>query len=221
MSELSPRHKPLMEVEQPVSPPGEISFTHEVARKATHMGALIIPGGYYLLELSKGQMLAIMVPIALAMFWIDIARLRRWSFYTRFGAKLISPMVRGHEDAGDFTGATYILLSTCLTIALYDKPIAIAALTFIIVGDTFAALIGRKFGRHKFGRKSVEGSLGCLAGTLIVAVFTPDLALEISIFGAFVATVTEALSVRLDDNVSVPVVSGLAMSLLYKILTAG
>ena len=127
-------------------------------------------------------------------------------------------MVREHEDAGDFTGATYILLSTCLTVALYDKSVAIAALAFIIVGDTFAAIIGRKFGRHRFGRKSVEGSLGCLAGTAIVAFLAPGLTTPIAMIGAVTATITEAVSFKIDDNISVPIVSGLIMSLSIKIL---
>ncbi|MDF1546130.1 MAG: phosphatidate cytidylyltransferase, partial [bacterium] len=94
----------------------------------------------------------------------------------------------------------------------------IASLAFIIVGDTFAALIGRRFGRHRFGRKSIEGSLGCLAGTLIVAGLTPNLPFWIAAFGAVIATITEALSTRIDDNVTVPLASGAAMTLLIKIL---
>ncbi len=120
--------------------------------------------------------------------------------------------------AGDFTGATYILLSVCLTVALYDKPIAIAAIAFIIVGDTLAALIGRRFGRHRFGNKSVEGSLACLAGTVIVAVIVPDLPIGIRLFGAVVATIVEALPLNIDDNITVPILSGLSMTLLDKTL---
>jgi dolichol kinase len=197
---------------------GQIPFSQEVWRKTTHMGALAIPGGYYLLELSRAEMLYIMVPLALAMVFIDISRLRQWSFWNSFACKIGGRMVRGHEDAGDFTGATYILLSVCCTVALYDKPIAIAALAFIIVGDTLAALIGRKLGRHRFGRKSVEGSLGCLAGTVIVALLTPGIGLTVGLIGAVVATVVEALSTRIDDNVTVPILSGLAMTLATRIL---
>jgi dolichol kinase len=202
-------------------PTGEIPFSQELWRKATHIGALVIPGGYFVLGLSRSQMLLIMIPIALTMVLIDIARLRRWAFWSKVAAPIGGRMIRGHEEAGDFTGATYILVSVCLTVAMYTKPIAIAALMFIIVGDTLAALIGRRFGRHRFGRKSVEGSLACLAGTVLVAVFTPNLALAVALAGAVVAAITEALSTRIDDNISVPIVSGLVMTLLSKILVAG
>lgn len=182
------------------------------------MGALVIPGGYYFLHLDKPEMLAIMVPVTILMILIDIARLRQWLFWRAFARRIISPVIRHHEMAGDFTGATYILLSVCLTVALYDKPIAIAALAFVVVGDSFAAIIGRRFGRHKFGNKSVEGSLGCLSSTAIVAVFAPDLPLQIGLFGAVVATVVEALPLSIDDNVTVPILAGLSMTLLGKTL---
>lgn len=122
-------------------------------------------------------------------------------------------MVRQHEYAGDLSGATYILFSAVLTIAIFSREIAVAALAFIIVGDSLAALIGRKFGRHRIGSKSIEGSLACLAGTLVVAWLAPDLPGIVGIFGAVVATVTEALPWRLDDNISVPIISGIAMTL--------
>jgi len=197
----------------------QITFGQELLRKGTHMGALVIPGGYYFLRLEKTEMLGIMIPITIAMILIDISRLRQWLFWRAFARKILSPLIRQHEMAGDFTGATYILLSVCLTVAFFDKPIAIAALTFIIVGDTLAAIIGRKFGKHKFWNKSVEGSTACLIGTAIVAAFLPEIPIQVRFFGAVVATVVEALPLGVDDNITVPILSGLSMTLLVRILT--
>lgn len=197
---------------------GQITFVQELMRKGTHMGALVIPGGYYFLHLDRQEMLSIMIPVTVAMILIDIARLRQWLFWKAFARRILSPVIRQHEMAGDFTGATYILLSVCLTVALYDKPIAIAAMVFIIVGDTLAALVGRRFGRHRFGNKSVEGSLACLAGTVIVAVLMPDLPIGIRLGGAVIATIVEALPLGIDDNITVPILSGLSMTLLEKTL---
>ncbi|MFH2049826.1 MAG: hypothetical protein ABIJ12_10320 [bacterium] len=196
----------------------EISFGREIIRKTTHMGALIIPGTYYFLRLSKGEMLWIIIPAALSMIFIDITRIRRWKFWTHFASKIGSSIIRSHEHAGDFTGASYILTAFCLTIALFSKPIAITAMAFIIVGDTFAALIGRRFGYHRFRNKSIEGSLACLLSTMAVALVIPGLELKIGIFGAFIATIVEAAPFGIDDNVTVPLLSGLAMTILIKIL---
>ena len=199
----------------------QISYAQEMARKATHLGALIVPFGYYFFDFDRAGMLYILVPVTVLMFLIDLARLHDRGLWRRLVSRFFGQMIREHEHAGNFTGATYILLSMCLTIGLYDRPIAVAALAFIIVGDTLAAMIGRKFGRHRFKGKSVEGSLGCLAGTVIVAFvvasFEPSFLLQVGLIGAVVATVTEAVSFSIDDNISVPLVSGLAMTLLTKV----
>ena len=118
-----------------------------------------------------------------------------------------------HEQDGDLTGASYILLTASVSIALFSKPVAIAAISFIIVGDVAAALIGRKFGRTKIGNKTLEGSLGCLAATFLVAVFAPGISLQVALLGALVATLVEAWPMGVDDNVSVPLLSGLAMTM--------
>ncbi len=199
----------------------EIPLFQELLRKLVHMGSLLIPASYYLLDLSKGQMLAIMIPAWLVVTMVDLARLGDWRIWRSIFRPIFGGMIRRHESTGDFTGAFYILLSTCAMVAFFDKPIAVAALAFIIVGDTFAAIIGRTLGGFKIGRKSVEGSLGCLAGTLLVAWFTPDLPLSVGVLGAVTATVVEALSFDIDDNISVPIVSGLVMTIVLKIVTFG
>jgi dolichol kinase len=196
----------------------EISFVQELWRKATHLGGLIIPCGYYFLGLEKGAVLAILVPFTLLVILTDISRLRGWWFWHGLMGKLFSRMIRSHEQNGDWTGATYILLASCCTIALYSKPIAIAALAFIVVGDTAAALIGRRWGKHKIGRKSIEGSLGCLAATLLVAWLAPGLSFPVAACGAIAATLFEFQPVGVDDNVTVPILSGLVMTFVQKML---
>jgi dolichol kinase len=203
----------------PVKGSKAISWRGELLRKLTHLGALIIPCSYCLLDLSRGQILAVMVPVAAAMIVIDIARLRdmRLWFLVR---RLISPMIRETEALGDFTGATYILSTACLVIAFFAKPIAVLALTFIIVGDPAAAIIGIKYGRHRFKNKSLEGSLAFLAMALIAALIVHNIRPAVAIPGAVVAAFTEAVSFRVDDNATVPLVSGLFMTLLAKILAS-
>jgi len=164
-------------------------------------------------------MLAILVPIAVAMIFIDIARLRDWKLWRLF-RPMIGSMAREHEIRGDFTGAAYILATACLVIALFDRSVAMSALAFIITGDVAAALIGRKFGNHKYkhNHKSFEGSFAFLIAAGAVAFFIPDLSLSIGLIGAFTATVVEAISIHIDDNATVPLVSGLVMHLLCFIM---
>ncbi|SYZ74017.1 Phosphatidate cytidylyltransferase [Candidatus Zixiibacteriota bacterium] len=190
-----------------------IAFKGELLRKLTHLFALVIPGGYYFLGLSKGQALAIMIPITAAMIIVDIGRLRNWRLW-HYLKGILSPIIREHEMMGDFTGASYILATSCLAIGLFSKPVALAALAYIMVGDPASAIIGRRFGRVRFRTKSLEGSLAFLAAASVVALINPHLPLSVAYIGAVVATVTEAISFNVDDNASVPLVSGLVMQLM-------
>jgi dolichol kinase len=88
---------------------------------------------------------------------------------------------------------------------------------FIAFGDPASSMVGRFLGRHRFGNKSLEGSLAFLIVSLAVAVMAPGLAIPVKVAGAVTATVTEALSFKIDDNISVPVVSGLITTVMGKI----
>ncbi len=203
----------------PIESDEHISFGQELIRKSTHLGALTIPVGYYLLGFERLEAFWILLYITILMLVIDLSRLRNWWFWRVLASPVFSRMIRRHEADGDLTGASYILLTSCATIALFSKPVAIAAISFIIVGDAAAALVGRRFGRTKIGRKTVEGSLGCLGATVLVAIFTPGISLQVALLGALVATLVEAWPMGVDDNVSVPLLSGLAMT-MFIILTS-
>lgn len=199
----------------------EISFLSELWRKGVHLVSLVIPASYAISGIDKWGMLSFAVPAFLLMLAMDFVRLRRMWLWREFGKKFLGGLLRQHEDKGGLTGASYILLSVCLVVLFFDKWIAIAAMSFIIVGDVFAALIGRTFGRIRIGRKTVEGSLGCLLGTVIVAFVTPNVPLQVGLLGAVTATIVEAFSLNVDDNITVPLASGLVMTIFYQFLANG
>ncbi|MGB7061533.1 MAG: diacylglycerol/polyprenol kinase family protein [Candidatus Zixiibacteriota bacterium] len=202
----------------------EISFYNEFRRKAIHLFALTIPIGYFLLP--KTPSLLILSPFVAGAIMIDIVRLRKLPLHG-FLNRLLGPVLRDHEEE-DFAGASYILSASFLSILLFHKSVAMAAISFIILGDIAAALIGRRFGKTKipwsltkvnpFGndRKSLEGSLSCLFMCLVVAMVIPHLPLWIGIVGAVTATVAEGVSLPVNDNFSVPLLSGLCMQLLLQ-----
>jgi len=201
----------------------EISFYNEFKRKATHLFALCIPIGYFFLP--KLWSLLILAPFVLGAITIDVIRLRRLPLHG-FLNRLLGPILREHESA-DFAGASYILSASFFTILLFDKSVAVAAISFIILGDIAAALIGRRFGKTKIkwsmvesndpnNRKSLEGSLSCLLMCIIVVLVVPHLPLWVGIVGALVATVVEGITLPINDNFSVPLISGLSMHILLQ-----
>ncbi len=191
----------------------EILFVEEFKRKAIHLGALSIPMGYYFLP--KRTALLVLIPIVLIILTGDIIRLKELPG-SNLIKRIFGAMLRDHENA-DLSGASYILSGAAFTIAAFSKPVALAALGFIILGDIAAALVGRKYGRIKIGDKTLEGSLTFFGVCILVALLVPDLSFVIGIIGALIATFIEALTLPLDDNLIVPVICGLAMQILAAI----
>jgi glycerol-3-phosphate acyltransferase PlsY len=188
----------------------EISLYNEFKRKLIHLFALSIPVGYYLLP--KRIALFILIPITLCSIIVDLIRLRNLPL-AKFFNWLLGPILREHES-WDLTGSSYILSASVLSILFFDKKIAIAAISYIILGDCASAIIGRIYGQTKIERKSLEGSLAFLSVCLLVALLLPGLPFWVGAIGALVATGVEAFSIPLNDNLSVPLVSGLVMEIL-------
>jgi len=84
-----------------------------------------------------------------------------------------------------------------------------------------AALFGRKFGKHKFLLKSLEGTLAFFVSACIVVLFTPKIGnfpeeYIIGFGAAFVGAIVENISSNLiDDNLSIPISVGFTMWILY------
>lgn len=192
----------------------EISFLNEAKRKAIHLFALIIPISYYFLPQSIA--LLIYASVALASVTADVIRIKKYHL-GRVLTWVLRPILRRHERRG-FTGSSYILSAMVLSIIFFEKNIAVAVISFIIVGDVAAALVGRIFGKIKtISTKSLEGSSAFLFSCLLIIWAIPGFPFEIGVVGALVATVVEALPLPIDDNFTVPLVSGAVMEILYLI----
>jgi dolichol kinase len=182
--------------------PGEIPYINEVKRKAIHLFALVMPVGYFFVP--RPWALGLLLAAFLISLTLDVLRIFKLRAYA-----LIQPamgtVLRPQEDR-DFTGATYILFAGFFCYFAFSIPAAAAGMGFIILGDTAAALVGRRWGRHKFGNKSYEGSLAFFACATLWAVILPGISLTWGLAAAALATVVEATSGLIDDNVSVPLV---------------
>jgi len=60
-------------------------------------------------------------------------------------------ILRKHEH-NDFTGATYLIISSLFSIAIFSPDIAFIALSFLAIGDTVAAIVGKSQGKRQFLR---------------------------------------------------------------------
>ena len=186
-------------------------MARELRRKSIHLLGLVVPILYFF----TSRDLAIigvggLVTLALA---TELLKGVIPAFRAIF-LRIFSPILRSQEQKGGLTGATYFLIGSFLCILLFDKTLAIVCLCFLTLGDLCAALIGKQWGRIKlFSRKSLEGSLACFVVCTAAALLI-GLHPVIAIAGALVATLIELLPIGVDDNVTIPIISGLAMHLL-------
>jgi dolichol kinase len=145
--------------------------------------------------------------LALDVLRIHEPRLRN-IFYRVFG-----DIVREHEKTM-LLGATSLVIASLLTVYCFQKNIAVAALLYLAIGDSMAALIGKTYGRtHLFG-KTLEGSLACFASCVFIGLLVPGLPPDVVIAGALVATLFELLPIPIDDNFRIPLSAGFIMQVL-------
>ncbi|HRY83814.1 MAG TPA: phosphatidate cytidylyltransferase [Candidatus Cloacimonadota bacterium] len=186
----------------------------ETIRKSIHISSLLIPFAYrYLLNFNRRIGFLLLILALLISLVVEFSRFWQKSFRKNF-FRLFGLILRRHEWR-DFTGATYLIFSSMLCVAFFEPTVAFCAMAFVSIGDTFAAMIGINFGKRKFlgMSKSLEGSLACFVSTLCFGLFFlpgPVIALG----GALSATLAELWDIPVDDNVKIPLLSGLAMSLL-------
>ncbi len=105
-----------------------------------------------------------------------------------------------------------------LMVALFPKPVAIASLLTLSIGDSAAAIVGITYGRHQINkRKTFEGTLAFVISASIVGWLVPGIPLYAAILAALAAGLVEVLFTVFDDNISIPLASGLTLVLLLGI----
>jgi dolichol kinase len=175
-------------------------------RKLFHLTGSIIPAIYLLTD----KQTALMVTAAIFVVDVILEMLRLKGF-------MKVPFIEKNmkkEESNRLSGSFFYILSGLITITFFEKNIAISSLFILSIADPLSSLLGSRFGRvHLFG-KSLEGTMTFFAASfLILRVFS--FSLPIAVAGAFIASLTELFSSRpIDDNLSIPLVTALAMTLL-------
>lgn len=182
----------------------------ELYRKSFHVSSILLPLSYYFIFQNRKMMFLVLIPLTVIALVIDIARLEHKTF-KRIFYNLVGLLLRKHE-IHNFTGATYLMISAVLCIGFFPKEIAVVSLAFLAIGDTLAAIVGIPLGKRKLlnTNKSLEGSLACFAGCFVFGLLF--LNPVVALIGAFTATVAEFSRIPIDDNIKIPIASGLVMS---------
>ncbi len=184
---------------------------NEFSRKIIHLSNMIIPLIHFYFIKDRMDMLIFLSIMLIFCFFIEVFRTKYFMLH-KFFKKYLHFMMRDSEKEGEITGATWVFAGSLITIILFPKPFCILALFFLAVGDTFAALVGMSYPFFKIGHKTLSGSIACFFTCCIIGLlFSFELNTSTIILGAFIATLAELSSIKINDNISIPIFSGLAM----------
>jgi dolichol kinase len=186
-------------------------------RKLIHLAVTVIPAIGWLWSYP----LALALTIALALAAAGIEALRRWVPQVNVWLWRLFPTTFRSWETQGILGSTWLAVGMLAAFLFYGRDVGGTAVLFLIWGDPAAELVGRRWGRPGKG-KTVVGSLGCLVTCLvagIVGIGLGGLSPWTVLAGAVVATLAERAPLPLDDNVWIPLLSGLAMVVMEYLVT--
>jgi dolichol kinase len=175
----------------------------------------------YLHVLTPDSAVYIALGVALAGWTAEIGR--RYSAAVNGLLMWAVTHVSHPHEAHRINSSTWYTTAVAI-IALSRDPMVIAlALVVLAVGDPAAAIIGRRFGRTRLlASRSLEGTLaflgvGSLGALAVLLLYFPAVALPAALTLAVAAgaagALAELVSGRVDDNLSIPLATGLVTSL--------
>lgn len=195
-------------------------------RNGFHIANGVLSATVYSLWDDRNLMMLIAISYTSWMLSMELARrfspkINRWLVDVAFGW-----MARPAEAYKMNSATWYGIAITLMLLAQTPREACIAAVLTLGFGDPVAALIGKRFGKHKLvGNKTLEGALGFAAASilavlawaamlqppLLAAAASPGLAaLQLAVVAGISGSAVELISKRIDDNFSIPLVVSLA-----------
>jgi len=147
----------------------------------------------------------------------------------KFEIPVISYFLKNFERKEDLEtlpgrAVIFAVAGSLLTLKLFPREIALAAITILIFADPISHVIGKAFGRAKSpidNKKNIEGPIaGALISSLFATFFVP---FYLAFSAALVAMIFESIiikiqDVKLDDNLIIPLAAGTVMFLITRFL---
>jgi diacylglycerol kinase (CTP) len=168
---------------------------------------------------------AVILAVSMAFFLpIDFFR-HRYPALNDWMVHAFKPIMRNSE-IHRIAGTTYLLTGVAIIVVVFPRPIVALTLLFLAFADPIASLIGIKYGKDKiFGHKSIQGFMAAyVVCTLCTFLFLyyHNIALDrvviVSLVAGFIGALAELVPIgKLDDNLSLPVLSSVGLSILFQL----
>ena len=190
-----------------------------LARKTWHCGMGIFMASFYGIGFSKVVCVSILL-IALAFFLtVEYTRLKFPKVNT-FAIKAMGPIMRKNE-VNKMSGTPFYIGSVLLAIVIFPKSIAILSILFLAIGDPMSSIFGITWGHKSIRFSNGKSLIGTAAGMGVCSLITflyliwtgvPIVSsICIALAGGLAGGGAEMIPLEIDDNFSIPLVSGLAL----------
>lgn len=176
----------------------------EIGRRVIHLSWLFFVLVFLWLGKAKGFVFLSFF-LCLSLLW-DFLRIE-FEFKMPFFHKLI----RESEKKTLFT-PTLTMIGTIIPLAIFDLRIAVYAICIMIFGDMAAGIIGL-FGKIKFMKRTLEGSIACFIVSMFLGFYFLN-NIFIIIGMSLAGTLVEAASFEVNDNLAIPIFSGFVGQIL-------
>jgi len=192
-----------------------------VVRKVWHvMAGLTGLFFYFKSGFSPAEMATVLLILSGMVFALEFFRLRN----TKINAlvlKVMGPFMRKSE-LDHYSGFAFYTLGVSLSLFLFPEKYAILSALFLMFADPISSTFGILYGTKKIlPNKSLEGTLACGVTCFIISVAYMNhfglKGLDLILFSfvaAIVASVSELLSFWMDDNLTIPTLSGLGLTVM-------
>ena len=191
----------------------ENQIKSEVFRKSIHLLGFLVP----VISITLG------VAVAVA-FVMTLSAIYSISEYSRLRGRSV-PIITtitnmamrvDRENQTRFIAAPLFLAAGILsTLLIFPAPINYAAIAVVTLGDGSASIVGRMYGRNKIpfsNGKTVEGTAAGIICAFVGASLFVSPAMAIT--AALVGMIVEFLPLRINDNISVPLLAGLSIMII-------
>lgn len=191
------------------------------ARKIWHiLGVLLLFVLFQFLPIKIAQVGFVI--LTLIFVAIDILR-KKNSQMNAFFIHIFKPIMRQHE-INNYAGTTFLFLGVMLLVLFFNPMVVSLSLLFLAFADPFASYFGIRFGKDKiYGEKTIQGFMAAYLictmltiGYLIFQGFNLDRVLLVGVLAGLLGALAELIPVaKLDDNLTIPVVSGIGLTGLF------
>ncbi|MEY4616547.1 MAG: hypothetical protein RJB66_1507 [Pseudomonadota bacterium] len=197
-----------------------------LARKTWHMlGVLLM----VLVHQRVSRENAIILLLGAMMIFVVPDLIRQYSSrLNEIFVNLFQLVIRENE-VNRLSGNSYLLSGVLLIVLVFSPKIVGLSLLFLAFADPIASCVGILYGKDKIlGQKSLQGFLAAFVvctlatmGYLYVNGILLDKLLIVGVLAGFIGALSELLPIgKLDDNLTLPLMSATGLTLLFRLFGA-